>query len=77
MANITRITVYRDAKINLGDYESASMGVTLTAEVEKDEDAGAAYMELSGKVKKALAMEVAQVTRNDARRWVGEVIGED
>jgi len=73
MATIKRISLHRDAKINLDNYESASVGITLTADLEPDEDPGNAYTELATKAKKALAMEIKQIVKYDPRRWVGEI----
>lgn len=58
---VTEITVARAVKINVKNYENTDITVTITATVDKDEDATAVYQVLSQNTRDLIRTEVDAV----------------
>ena len=55
---VKEITVSRAVKINVKNYENTDIGVTITASVDKDEDASAVYQTLAQNTRDLIRAEV-------------------
>ncbi len=56
--HITEITVSRTVKINVKNYENTDIGVTLTATLDKDDDATRVYQDLTQSTRDLIRTEV-------------------
>ncbi len=56
--HVTEITVSRTVKINVKNYENTDIGVTLTAALDKDEDATVVYQTLAQNTRDLIRAEV-------------------
>jgi hypothetical protein len=64
MSNIKEIEINRQFTINLGNYESARFGVSMTTSVEPDDDPDEVYAELLDTIEKRLEEELEMFSKD-------------